>query len=857
MRAAPRRERFILRSLQGLVLGLPLVLGGNQPLVVALACAVVLVLLALTVDARRGQADAPATPGLGALATFVALALATTVPLPPALLGVLAPATAQLYRDTLPGWPGGGWSTWRPLAFDAYAVWGELVRLAIGFGTFGVLVAYPWSASDTGEDGRDRVFGRLVLTLFVGGALLGMLALVDRVAGNGMVMWVTAVPATSGRASGPFVNPNHFAGWLEMVIPVAFAYVALLCGQMRRRLLRAADAGRGMGVQRRRAWAVALITHQRRLWVPLVAGAAAVTMIAAHLATGSRGGAAALLVGLGVAGAGGLRATRRREGLARWLAPATAAALVLASVLSLALWAIADKDDGAVSTAEAADVSLASRLAVAVEGIGVVRDHALLGTGLGSWLHAFRPYAAPPVEGGIWDHAHNDYVELAAETGVVGFGVMLLFALAVVRASRARRPTTTAVARSGKRPAGFERPDWEVALADRSALRCGLLGGVAAMLVHSLVDFGLHIPANLLVLMVLLALLVLDGAPRVGRRLAATPALVVLLGVALVPQVANTVLVLSGRVPLAARDCRERAERLLAERGETARAEAVALVHRALDRSPADRENHEALAEMLGPGPEGDAALRRAVALEPWAVEVRDRLGLRLLAAGAGAEGVVEIEEAMFRFPYLVSHAYVGPDADLGELRREGLIREIADGNSIPVHLAVLDPQAAGAIEKGLRRALEQAPGGEARAAIVDDLATLLEARERWWEAAALLHAEAEQSTAVDERLARAARDFMKAKDDWSAEEVLLAAVLHAPERGDLYQQLAVDVYAARGDFPTAETVLHAGQRNALDMRPVYEGVTEVLSQRESARVRELAVARGTPSRPAGAEVVP
>src|SRR5439155_1063658 len=71
-------------------------------------------------------------------------------------------------------------------------------------------------------------------------------------------------------------------------------------------------------------------------------------------------------------------------------------------------------------------------------------------------------------------------------------------------------------------------------------------------------------------------------------------------------------------------------------------------------------------------------------------------------------------------------------------------------------------------------------------------------------------------------------------------EQSLLAALTQAPERGDLYRTLAVDVYAARGDFSAAENVLHAGERNALDMLPVYHGVTEVLARRESTRGDEV-----------------
>src|SRR5207244_12551216 len=102
-------------------------------------------------------------------------------------------------------------------------------------------------------------------------------------------------------------------------------------------------------------------------------------------------------------------------------------------------WVVSAADVQESATADTGDVSLATRLAVSAKGSGIVRDHPLLGTGLGSWLHAFRPYVEPPIEGGIWDHAHDDYLELAAETGIAGVALILAFAVSVVRTIRRRR----------------------------------------------------------------------------------------------------------------------------------------------------------------------------------------------------------------------------------------------------------------------------------------------------------------------------------------------------------------------------------------------------------------------------------
>lgn len=169
-------------------------------------------------------------------------------------------------------------------------------------------------------------------------------------------------------------------------------------------------------------------------------------------------------------------------------------------------------------------------------------------------------------------------------------------------------------------------------------------------------------------------------------------------------------------------------------------------------------------------------------------------------------------------------------------------MRALAEGDLLSIKLALLDPPLAGAIERGLDRALAERPAGAERARIVADRVALLEAGERWAEAADTLRAEARLDERDGRSLAHAARNYLKADDAARAEEALLAALLRNPERGSLYQRLAVDIYTARGDFGLAEKVLEAGDRNALDMLPIYAASAEVIVKREQAwadRVRE------------------
>ncbi|MCW5889155.1 MAG: O-antigen ligase family protein [bacterium] len=836
-----RLDRLVLLGLQGLVVVVPLLLGGVHERTLQLACPIVLALLAATVWRRWQLGTTDGAPGVAALAAFVLLGVLTTLPLPPLVLGWLAPGAEALFRANLPGWPdAGGWAAWRATALEPFAVSVELLRFAIGFGTFAVIVAYPWSETAHGEPGRTRTFRVLFLTLAATALGLAVVAFAQEAVGNEQVLWVMPAERARARQAGPFVNPNHFAAWLEMVLPALVAYACAVERRVRRRVLDAVDSGRGVGVQARRAWAAALIANQGRLWPPMAAIAVVVVVLAAHLATDSRGGRAALLSGLAVVGVGVLaqRGPKRLRAPVRRAAPLLVAGLVVASVGSFVVLGFGGDETGAEAVLEQADVGLGERLAVGVQGLGVVAEHPIVGAGLGSWMHAYRPFQAPPVEDGIWDHAHDDYLELAAETGVAGVLVALVFAVAVTRAFR-RRATPPGERRRRRDVPRFDDPfadaDWLAALGDVSLLRWGLVGGVVAILVHSFVDFGLRMPANLLLLMVVLGLLVLSVPPRPAPRMVLAPAaLLATLLLAAIPVVREDWRGLTGDAPRSVDGALEAVDDLSLEDDDAA---TLAMARRALELSPASREVHEAFAEVVGPGADGDAALRRAVALEPWAPEVRDRLGLQLWAQGKRAEALAELEESMFRYPHLDTHAYLDPESDFfPPANAEQLRKELIEGETVSARLAQLDPDMTAAVERGLQRALAEHPGGSDRTAVMQNVITLLEARQRWREAAEALRGQAAQRLDDTEALARAARNFLKVDDYAAAEETLLTAITRSPEEGGLYRKLAVDVYARRGDFDLADTILEAGERNAVDLTPVYRGVTDVLTQREIAR---------------------
>jgi len=255
------------------------------------------------------------------------------------------------------------------------------------------------------------------------------------------VFW-SVKPRWGGSIFGPYVNHNHYAGLMEMLIPLSAASAAARPGGSAKRALLAL---------------------------------AVVLPVASVLLSGSRGGLVSLLVESLVACwvYGGATAPRRH------FKTAGAALIGVAAASMLFFW----MDTGRVyehlgtvfEVRRLPEVGFTARKMATVDSLRIFRDHLWSGTGLGSFEAAYPAYQSAPSDE-VWDHAHNDYAEALAETGLAGG---LLIATALVLFLR--------LAFSGLRQ-GMTSPG--------GALRFGATLGCCGLLVHSALDFNLHIPAN-------------------------------------------------------------------------------------------------------------------------------------------------------------------------------------------------------------------------------------------------------------------------------------------------------------------------------------------------------------------------
>lgn len=427
---------------------------------------------------ERGRARWPALPPtaarlLGLVVLWPALQL---LPLPPALLALVAPGSAAVWHPAGVAGELLG-PAWRPISIHPEAT----ARTALYLGTLlllGVRLG-PWLA----ERHRYRF---AVLALAVAGLGLAGYAVFARQAFGDLLYGRIAVPTIA--PFGPYVSKNHFAGWTLCV--------ALLL------------LGTAIGIAAR-----ARARHGSR-WTEQGAAPAALALACGlalaivGLATGSRGGGVAFVAGLLVLGALRWSVSGARRG-----AIAVLALLLLAAGLAFATAApaVRSRFEGLGSAHQEASGSF--RLGVWRDTLALVAASPLTGSGLGTFADALPRFKTAHGELRV-EHPENEWLELLAEGGLLGFAAVAWGLALLLRAS-------VAAARACPDP-------WLRGVAH------GALAALGALAVHGLIDFNLRIPANaaLAAVMAALALAPLAAGERPRTSALSAAALAVLLALA-------------------------------------------------------------------------------------------------------------------------------------------------------------------------------------------------------------------------------------------------------------------------------------------------------------------------------------
>jgi O-antigen ligase len=288
-------------------------------------------------------------------------------------------------------------------------------------------------------------------------------------------------------ATGTYINPNHFAGLLEMALPLTFAWS--LWGFERLAAAKHPDRLRDS------RWPILAALASGEI-APVFALFFFVTIVlaAALLFSRSRMGIFSAFIGLSAVAAGWIANRGKLRVASSRTAVASLLLLVFAGVFAAGAWI---GFAPVLARFRNTEHDLPSRIALWRDTIQLIRAHPVWGTGPGSFEDAYTLVQTAHLDKRT-DHAHNDYLEFAEEWGIPS--AALLFALVgwiLVR---------------GVSEYWHGRPSEEC------MILLGCCGGVLALLVHSIADFNLHIPANALLFAGLLGLTWTISADLASRR---------------------------------------------------------------------------------------------------------------------------------------------------------------------------------------------------------------------------------------------------------------------------------------------------------------------------------------------------
>ena len=265
-----------------------------------------------------------------------------------------------------------------------------------------------------------------------------------------------------GNPFGPFINRNHFAGWMLMALPLSLGHFGGLLA-------------RGMpGV--RPGW------RNRVAWFSTPAASAAVltgfgvVVIALSLVmTLSRSGLACFCVAMALFGG---RWLRRNSGVSRRALGVAYVSVVLIAAIG---WTGIDTLAARLERAQTRDVAV--RLGAWADAVDIATAFPVAGTGLNTYGFATRVYQKHELRR-HYVEAHNDYLQVAAEGGVLlAIPALALLGVVVYQLARSRQGRTT-----GR---------W---------IRAGALTGLIAIGLQEIIEFSLQVPGNALLFTLVLGL---------------------------------------------------------------------------------------------------------------------------------------------------------------------------------------------------------------------------------------------------------------------------------------------------------------------------------------------------------------
>jgi len=373
------------------------------------------------------------------LGFFFAWSVFQLAPLPPAVLSFLSPVK---YGHTVQAFSLIDRSlSWQTISYS--------VRISLAETAFylGLYLFYRLFSTVIRDAAQLKTMVIIVLLIGTAEALYGIVQALVPAAG---VLWVDATHAYFGMARGTYINRNNFAGFMEMGIPITLGFAMAVSYWPVRGKLRQ------------------ILAHDRlnqTIFIGMILVVMLLALVFSQSRAGIMGGALALLAFFGVS-----RVAVKKSSAPAWVLVGVIVSLFLAYGLSIGFEPVIerflriDQNTG--------------RLDIWKDTWSIAREHPL-GVGPGNYEHVYPVYQVhfnPRLR--VLD-AHNDFLQVLAESGWPGFaalaGGFLYFLVSRLAGIVKSNPDAD--------PFSF-------------FIRLGALCGLFALFFHSFFDFNLQIPAN-------------------------------------------------------------------------------------------------------------------------------------------------------------------------------------------------------------------------------------------------------------------------------------------------------------------------------------------------------------------------
>lgn len=389
----------------------------------------------------KNKAQLYAVPGIIPLLVFLFYILFQLIPLPPAVVAFLSPEafdihqTHRLITET---------NSWMPLSVNIKAGLSEFFR----YSTY--VMFYALTVQLLSIKGNLQA---TVLTIALFGGILAFSSILQFYLTDDMTLWFRHTP-TNSIVVGPYANHNHYAGLMEMMFPIVLGLFLFYRPRISNTSL---------------IKGIAEILSQEKANIHILIGTSALLIILSIFVSLSRGAMVSTCLSLLLFSFFLMNRKISKGNTALLIG------VILITALSIGWFGWDQIFERFAKLKNTQGIIYESRLDFWKDSLDIIKHFTLTGAGIGAFSHIY-PLHRSIVSDLFLTHAHNDYLELLAEGGVIGFVIVFCF-LAVLFYKTYKTFSTRRDAIS-------------------IYLYMGSVTALVAILLHSFTDFNLHIGAN-------------------------------------------------------------------------------------------------------------------------------------------------------------------------------------------------------------------------------------------------------------------------------------------------------------------------------------------------------------------------